>query len=179
MRLLNIAGQPLHLSWIQHNLGSMEADSRDLSCSNCYLNICEHHRHAGRRSVGTRQESSGLSCKRSGLRRASISRFTTLFALLCISFGFKLTSSAYEFPLVSSSCLPTVNRSKCQLSMVMLCRSASGNDFMEFDMTGTSKCIMEDISQNVIVVGNYAGLRKADRTPVHMTVKVCVLHRLQ
>ena len=44
---------------------------------------------------------------------------------------------------------------------------------MEFDMTSTTKCIMEDISQNVIVVGNYAGVRKSDRSPVYMTVKVC------
>lgn len=47
---------------------------------------------------------------------------------------------------------------------------------MEFDMTTATKCIMEDIAQNVIVVGNYAGIRKSDRSPVHMTVKVRTVH---
>jgi hypothetical protein len=61
----------------------------------------------------------------------------------------------------------------------MLCRPVTeGNDFMEFDMTSTTKCIMEDIGKNVIVVGNYIGLKKADRSPVYMTAKVSDLRPL-
>jgi hypothetical protein len=43
---------------------------------------------------------------------------------------------------------------------------------LEFDMAYQTKCIMEEINANVLVVGDYAGFRKGDKSPVPLRVKV-------
>ena len=43
---------------------------------------------------------------------------------------------------------------------------------LEFDMLYQTKCIMEEMDENVIVLGEYATMRGAARTPVPVDVKV-------
>ena len=43
---------------------------------------------------------------------------------------------------------------------------------LEFDMIYQTKCIMEDIEENVIVLGEFSGQRKTDGSAVPLNVKV-------
>ena len=47
---------------------------------------------------------------------------------------------------------------------------------LEYDMVYQTKCIMEEISENIIVIGDFSAVRKTDGTVVSLDVKVCA-HR--
>ena len=157
-------------------------------CCSHDLRKCGHGRDTNCPRVAGGQRNTGQHCRACpGLQRTRITLCSALFALLCTSFGFTLAYSACVF---HSSSFRILRGQCCEMgsslcfsvyqALLILCRAVStGNDFMEFGMTTTTKCIMEDISQNVIVVGNYAGVRKSDRSPVHMTVKVRDCHATQ
>ena len=43
---------------------------------------------------------------------------------------------------------------------------------LEYDMVAQTKCIMEEIGENIIVLGEYSGYKKADGGLVPLDVKV-------
>jgi hypothetical protein len=44
---------------------------------------------------------------------------------------------------------------------------------LEFDMIYQTKCIMEEIGEGIIVLGDFTGERKSDGNMVPLDVKVC------
>lgn len=54
------------------------------------------------------------------------------------------------------------------LAALLISRAAA----LEFDMQYQTKCIMEEMDENVIVLGEYATMRGAARAPIPVDVKV-------
>jgi hypothetical protein len=62
-----------------------------------------------------------------------------------------------------------LNSTAFWLACLLLVRQVAG---LEFDMVYQTKCIMEDINEGVLVLGEYAAERKSNAEAIPLSVKV-------
>jgi hypothetical protein len=71
-----------------------------------------------------------------------------------------------------SAHLQTMSVSARLLALIMMCALCTGATALEFDMIYQTKCILEEIDENIIVLGEYEAIRTTDRTYMPVDVKV-------